>query len=959
MKYKNQDGLSEGINRLKLQLRFAEAILEMYPDSECSAEVKSAKDIIRTREAGLSADTIESFVSECEGMLRKTSALAKTITVHCVAHAHIDMNWQWAFDETVAVTQDTFSTMLKLMDRYPDFTFSQSQASVYKIIEKYNPQMLEQIKRRVQEGRWEVSSSTWVEGDKNMASGESQIRQVFYTKRYFKELFDLDYDDIRLDFEPDTFGHSINVPAILSRVGVKNYYHCRAFNGPKLYRWISPDGSSIICYHEKSDWYNYGISSESVLNSVLTELRETGVRDVLRVYGVGDHGGGPTVRDIQSILKISDWPVFPTIKFSTYSEYFSGVEASGVELPEDKSEHNYVFTGCYTSQSEIKKANRQGEKNLAEAEAFSCIADRISSNFSYPSVNIAEAWEKLLFSQFHDILPGSGVRETREYSMGKYQEIIAATSSAKKSALSAITDSIDTSTLPEIAGIKSSDCHDWALGAGVGFWQELKGMSCSSIDDSPCRIFTVFNPSPFERSEIVETVLWDMKGEGRITVKDKDNNHIEHQVIEYNATYCGHAFQTILFEAENIPPLGYKCFIVYKDQSKAADCITPWQARIEEPFNGILENEFLRAELDVVSGAVKSLVIKDGDIELVPEGQATGLFRIIDEVSRFGGGMSAWLIGTHSYAEPVTGVGFNSYIITPDQSAGLEQSSFRTVNGPLRNGIVWTASVRSSKLIVGIYLEKGSKNLRIDCKCDWLDEDHTNRSVPQLNITFPVAIKDSRRVFEVPFGVVERSVDNADVPTLRWADISGTSKNTGEKVGLTVATDCKYGFRGSESELSVSLIRSSYDPDPHPEFGEHRFSITAIPHKGNCDFGSAFKESIAFDQPLQVFQTTAHDGHLPLSSSFIEIKNTNLVLSAMKKQDDGNGIILRLYEIEGKSTEAEIKVSPFLLGEEVVATEVDAMERRMGRPVASESGIVRHHVPAYGIVTLLIEGKGV
>ncbi len=935
--------IKSGINRLETELHFAESFLEIYPDTKCQTEVKTARAFMIEHSASLSSDTIEGFISDCENLLEKTSALAKSITIHFVAHSHIDMNWIWRYDETVAITHDTFATILKLMDRFPDFTFSQSQASVYKIVEQYHPAMLEEIKKRVKEGRWEVSSVTWVEADKNMASGESQVRHILYTKRYFKELFGMDYDDMVLDFEPDTFGHSINVPSILSKAKVRYYYHCRGFAGQKLYRWQATDGSSIICYFEKDDWYNYEVTPEAVVTSAIKELKETGLKDILRVYGVGNHGGGPTIRDIENIKGMSSWPVFPTIKFSTYTNYFKKVDDSGKDLPIIKGEHNYVFTGCYTSQSEIKKANRYGEKNLMEAELFSSIAHRVVPGFSYPAKNVTEAWERLLFNQFHDTLPGSSRWEMKEYAMCKYQELMAGASSAKKEALSAIAGSINIAGILKAVGIETRGYCDNALGAGAGFWQDSKGISSPSTDDTSYRLFTVFNPSPFERSECVEVVLWDMNIEGTLIVRDYHGYEVGCQIIEDKGQYYGHTFKKILFEAVGIPPLGYKTFVVYEDPARhispAAMDELGGSARKEKPSVYIIENNLLRIEFDIQRGAIKSLILKESNMELVIQGKPLALFRIIDEAPLLGC-MTAWLIGDYAKITPIEGVKF----LLP-----------RAIMGPLRNGISWTCDVRDSRITTEIYVDKGSSTVHIDCKCDWAEVGKEKSFVPQLNIVSPLSVDNSTRLFEVPFGVVKRDIENMDVPVLRWADISGMFKGSDRTVGLTVVTDSKYGFRGGKDFLAVSLIRSSYDPDPYPEVGEHKFSISIIPHIGPCDKGKVYRDAITLDQPLIVLQSHPCAGNLPPEASFMEIKNKNVILSAFKKQEDGNSLIIRLYEVEGVDTEAEIKFASVLFKDGVTVTEADLMERKIGTTILSRNGMVKYSVPANGLVTLAVE----
>ncbi|MDD3925262.1 MAG: glycoside hydrolase family 38 C-terminal domain-containing protein [bacterium] len=956
--------MQRSLERLQTEVGIAEAMLVLYPRVRAESEVMAVKRLMEERTSGLNPDNVTGFVRECELLMQETANFLKSFTVHMVAHAHIDMNWMWGYDETVAVTLDTFKTMLKLMERYPDFTFSQSQASVYRIVEKYNPAMLEEIRQQVAEGRWEVSSCTWVEGDKNLASGESQVRQVLYAKRFFRDIFGLGYDDIKLDFEPDTFGHNLNIPAILSRAGVRYYYHCRALDGPKLSHWQAPDGSSLLCYLEKGgDWYNYDVTPCRMAQSTLAEIEETGSHDVLRVYGVGDHGGGPTVRDIESIIDMAAWPVFPTVKFSTYGEYFSKIENTDLKLPVLQGERNFIFTGCYTSQSETKAANRHGEKALSTAEAFSALAGTLAKDFVCTQVNLREAWEKLLFNQFHDILPGSGKRQTRHYAMGQHQEVKATAGTATKLALAALNGVIDTEVVVRAADIrKETTDDDRAFGAGAGFWHDLKGLSLSSVDDSAARIFTVFNPSAFSRTEVVEAVLWDMADrEGQLVVKDCYGREVPSQFMEEPRRYWGHTFRRIFFEALDIPALGYKTFIAYIDTTRQKTAPRQWSARLEASSRAVLENDRLRVELDTVNGAVKSLVMKDTSIELVSEQKPLALFRIIDEgPSLFGEngtvneGMTAWLVGAYSNIEPVTGVRFVDEV-QPEFHEGIEKSSFKAVNGPLRSGFIWSVRLRSSELTTAIYLDKCSDVIHIDCKCDWLETGRKGDHVPQLNIIFPLLLQNSVRHFEVPFGAIRRDVEDMDIPVLRWADITGSVTGISKQAGLTVMTDSKYGYRTGDDFIAVSLIRSSCDPDLYPELGEHRFSLAMHPHYGACDRAAAYRHAISFDQPLIVSQAVLSKGTMPAECSFIEVTNDNLVLSALKQPEDGSGIIIRLYEVTGMDTEAEIHLCPELLGEKVLVTETDLLERKTGVPEVFPNDAVKCAIPAHGLVTLWLE----
>lgn len=201
-------------------------------------------------------------VAEAEAMLAPLAGAVKSYTALFVSHAHIDMNWMWGYNETAAITVDTFRTVLDMMAEYPDFTFAQSQASTYEIIEKFRPDMLDEIKARIKEGRWEVTAAEWVEPDKNMPDGESLTRQILQSRKYLSRLLDISPDSLCIDFVPDTFGHNANVPEILADAGVKYMYHCRGTDGPRLYRFVAPSGKSTFNYREFR-WYNGEISTES------------------------------------------------------------------------------------------------------------------------------------------------------------------------------------------------------------------------------------------------------------------------------------------------------------------------------------------------------------------------------------------------------------------------------------------------------------------------------------------------------------------------------------------------------------------------------------------------------------------------------------------------------------------------------------------------------------------------
>ena len=298
----------------------------------------------------LSAPITKERVENAERILSPMAKEAKSYTLLFMAHAHIDMNWMWGMQETAVVATDTMRTMLDLMNEFPDFTFSQSQASVYRIVAETSPDMLEEIKSRVKEGRWEITASHWTEADKNLPDGESLTRQILCAKKYLGELFGLPQDYFCIDFEPDTFGYSANVPEILSDAGVKYLFHFRAKQeGKYLYNFVAPSGKRVLALRSFSGYSNR-VDDRAVI-STAEFCNMHGVKVCPFVYGVGDHGGGPSRVDIRRILKYRTYPLLPTIRFGTWHEFFTMVEPSREQFETVCTEQEELFTGCYTSQA--------------------------------------------------------------------------------------------------------------------------------------------------------------------------------------------------------------------------------------------------------------------------------------------------------------------------------------------------------------------------------------------------------------------------------------------------------------------------------------------------------------------------------------------------------------------------------------------------------------------------------
>ncbi|MFH1879475.1 MAG: alpha-mannosidase, partial [Bacillota bacterium] len=661
-----------------------------------------------------------------EGALARFGAQAKSLTLTCAAHAHIDMNWMWSMPETVGVVIDTFQTMLDLMDAYPAFTFTQSQASTYEIVEKFAPSLLEPIKKRVEEGRWEVAATHWVEPDKNMISAESMARHLLYTKRYLSHLLDVDPAGLDLDFEPDGFGHPPGVPEVLSHAGVKYMYHCRGNEDEEIYRWRAPSGAEVLAYREPN-WYNNVI--EYGMTAFLPAFcRRNHVSAALKVYGVGDHGGGPTRRDIERLTEMQSWPLLPSVRFGRVDEYFHAIEKSRDQFPVVERELNFVFTGCYTSQSRIKRGNRTGEDHLYDAEALHSMA-RLAGCEPKPAADFTRAWKNVLFNHFHDILPGSGLRDTREYALGLYQEADSAAAGGMNRAMQAIAGAVDTTAL----GMPADTAESVSEGAGAGHGAvkgaklEYDGFTTySNVSDvsrgvGDVRAFVVFNTTQYARKDRVRLTLWDWELPMlQTSVYSADLKELPFDILESDQRYWAHRYAAIAFDAE-VPAFGYTTVYVAKAKGERP---APYQenTRVQHLNKGnpVLENERVRAEFDRCSLTLLSFTDKRTGRELL---SAPARFRLVEEENA--GFFSAWDIGRYGRVCDIHGENFVRL-----RELKTEQAFDR---------LAYELSFNRSTLLARLTL--CADTLRFSLELDWREESGENKPVPQLQLYVPYAYK--------------------------------------------------------------------------------------------------------------------------------------------------------------------------------------------------------------------------
>lgn len=409
------------ITGIKYQLTYAIDIAEKNRNKNLQKIIDSAISQLNTSDiTNRNWGKILSQIKQAEKILEPFRKYAKRLNIHLIGHAHIDMNWLWNYEETKHVCVRDFTSMISLMEEFPDISFSQSQSHVYQIVEKENPSLFSKVQQRIKEKRWEVTANAWVENDLNIVCGESIVRHILYSKKYAKEkLGSLS----PVMWSPDTFGHPATIPSIISDAGIKYYFHMRCGKDYPLYIWEGPDGNQVIAF---KTGYNNCILPERIIPPLLrfTKILPD-VNEVMFPYGVGDHGGGPTRTDYRMKKKMEEKPVFPNLIFSTTEKYFKSVEKFKSKLPIVKGELNTIFEGCYTTHSDIKDINRKCEDILLILESVLGVHAIKNGDINDQDLSkIENLWQKTLFNQFHDILCGSAIKAAYQYSVENGNQVV-------------------------------------------------------------------------------------------------------------------------------------------------------------------------------------------------------------------------------------------------------------------------------------------------------------------------------------------------------------------------------------------------------------------------------------------------------------------------------------------------------------------------------------------------------
>jgi alpha-mannosidase len=783
---------------------------------------------------------------------------------HLLANAHLDPVWLWDWREGLNQGITTCHTVVRLMDEFPELTFLRGESSVYKHIQEYAPKLFDRIAELVAADRWEIVGGNFCQPDTNLPATEVLCRQFYAGINYFQHNFKR---RPTVAWAPDSFGHSRGWPEIYAAAGMQNLAFSRPFEvdcqlpGPAFW-WQSQSGRKILCWRIPFGWYgSERIEIAERLDRYRDEAEKWGLQDIGIFFGLGDHGGGPSRRQIADILKWRYSNPGVTVTFSSLHKFFAALRASKVSFPVVDKELNYTLRGCYSSAAHFKFSYRKTENLLLSAESTNTI---ISASFGRKGENLQLPWEGLLFNTFHDILPGTAIERAFEDQRALLGMTYHAAQRAQLSALNLLAEHVDTSVpVPE---------GDMPSAVPVIIWnglpQPLAGNAEFEVclDDRPIRAYKG------KASELP------------VSVTDHLGRNVAFQIIE-NESHFGTdiPWRRRFVVPMDLPAMGWRVLRVAWDERATIAADSSAQIRCKN--ESVLSNKSITVEARKGAHGISITVGK----KKLFGGEGLQVQTLEDHFGSWGGHDG------EKEADDISTVLHEWSII---DSRVLEK-------GPCRGSLWVRLSGGKSLLDLTFYLDKSSI-IRVAARLVW------NERGARIKLVMPGV--GNNAVYEVPGGTVERA-HSGEVPGGRWVRVSSQSG-----IAWLFGSDALYNFDLKEKEFRATIVRStryawsapSKPSDmpwlPHMDIGEHRFQ-----------FGFAIKDSDhlalsgALENPFYACAITPRsNGGLPIGS-LLQLPNYVRLL-ALKPAGRGDGWILR---VQGLSNTRKVPFKITWLGEKL------------------------------------------
>lgn len=775
---------------------------------------------------------------------RETYNIEKDRVLYTIGYAHLDTEWNWDYPTTI--DEHLLSTMLEnfqLFEKYPDYVFNFTGSRRYHMMKEYYPELFKKVQYYVKRGRWFVSGSSVDEGEVNISSSESLIRQILYGNRFFEKEFGTESVDYML---PDCFGFLSNLPTVFNHCGLLGFstqkltWHSAAGIPFNVGVWNGPDDKGIVAALNATD-YNGKVESRLDTSSKWAarldeDKAKTGYAFDYRYYGVGDEGGAPREGDVKNAvgsLKHSD-SNFKVILSSSDQMYKDITPEIRKHLPIYKGELLLIehSAGSMTSQAFMKRMNRKNELLAQSAEQSAVFADMFGSKYPFRKLNAA--WDLVLGSQFHDILPGTSIPKAYEYAWN--DEFVAANNFAEvlKHSVSTIAAEMDTRT-----------------------------------ED---RAIVVYNPVAKEREDIVTVEMEFKKNPVEIGVY-QNNKLVPTQIISRNGNKV-----KFIFLAQ-LPSAGMAVYDVREEPTQKAN-----HTRLSVTRNS-LENAYYKIQV-ADNGDIISIFDKKLSKELLSSPARLDFQK--EQPSQW----PAWNMDWKDRQKPPMG-----YM---NQDAELSVVE----NGPVRVTLQVKRKGFNSEITQYYSLSVGNAGKRFEVrnKIDWQTLEASLKAAfsftaSNANATYNLGVGTISRG--------NNNEKQFEVPSKEWFDITDKSGKFGVSVleNCKYGSDKPNDNTLRLTLLYTPNADCFGDWMMHQttqDWGIHDVTYAIYGHKGDWVEAETPWQAKFLNEPLVAFETTNHDGSLGSSFSMISINNPQVGLMAFKKAEDGDSYIVRVNELSGK-----------------------------------------------------------
>jgi alpha-mannosidase len=764
-------------------------------------------------------------------------------TLFMIGNAHLDPVWLWTWQEGFQEAKATFRSALDRMNESADFLFTCSSAALYEWIETNDPAMFEEIKARVVEGRWEVVGGWWIQPDCNLPSGESFVRQGLYGQRYFKEKLGV---TATVGYNVDSFGHVNSLPQILAKSGMPNYVFMRPHPHEqslpsRLFWWQSDDGSRVMTYRIPYEYCTWGKELDQHVERCAHEFRPP-VDGLMCFYGVGNHGGGPTRENIDSIHRLQHDPSLPSLVFSTPSRYFDAMRGEGISLPTWSEDLQHHARGCYAAHSGVKRWNRKAEHALIRAETISSLATALTG-LAYPP-DFSRAWKGVLFNQFHDILAGTSIEPAYDDARNLYGEAMA------------IAD-------------RNLNNGVQALSWRVNIPQE-EGM----------RPFVVFNPHSWPVRGPVEAEMGRLPEDA--VLLDSNDRPVPFQTVRSYATVASGSRNRLAFIAD-VPALGWA---TYRLVSRPGRTEFP---PIEVDDISI-ENAYFRLRVNPETGCLASLFDKRLGFEWLRREAAKGI--VLRDTS------DTWSHGVLSYSD-VAGTfrGVRTRVVEHGPVKSVLRVESEYGRSRLIQDFTLYADIERVDVNVTVDWHEQFSMLKLSFPLG-MHFTSVTYEVPYGVIRRPANGEEEPGQSWVDMtGIGRNDGRRLGMSLLNDGKYSYSMKEY--EIELTVLRSPIYAHHvpyEPQSDGEYTFI----------DQGVQHFTYSLLPHEGSWETAGTPQHAAQINSPLVAQVETYHDGPLPQRASQIEIDSPAVVLAALKGAEDEDALVLRLFETTNSDARATV-----------------------------------------------------